>query len=112
MDFTRRKALGRNLGNEKFFFLDINGNGPAESCEYQEEEATIRADGRKTGRGQGALPQARGYARSVTLFQIAIAVAAISALTPAACFSGISLCRSGGFGLLHSWNGRALEVVS
>ena len=63
------------------------------AANYQEEEVAIKADAEKeTSRVPSSISRKHEvYARSVTLFQIAIAIAAISALTQRRLFWGVSL---------------------
>ena len=62
------------------------------AAQYQAEEAAIRAEAeRKQAESRAHFHKHEIYARSVTLFQIAIAIAAISALTQRRLFWGISL---------------------
>jgi hypothetical protein len=59
---------------------------------YQKEEAEIKAEAeRKQAESKAHFHKHEIYARSVTLFQIAIAIAAISALTRRRSFWGVSL---------------------
>jgi len=59
---------------------------------YQKEETEIKAEAeRKQAESKAHFHKHEIYARSVTLFQIAIAIAAISALTRRRSFWGVSL---------------------
>ena len=70
------------------------------AAKYQEEEATIKLEAeRKQAEARAHFHKHEVYARSVTLFQIAIAIAAISALTQRRLFWGVSLL-AGVVGLL------------
>ena len=70
------------------------------AAKYQEEEATIRSEAeRKQAEAKAHFHKHEVYARSVTLFQIAIAIAAISALTQRRVFWGVSLV-AGAVGLV------------
>jgi len=62
------------------------------AANYQEEEVAIKAEAeRKQAESRAHFHKHEVYARSVTLFQIAIAIAAISALTQRRLFWGVSL---------------------
>jgi hypothetical protein len=62
------------------------------AAQYRVEEAAIRAEAeRKQAESRAHFHRHEVYARSVTLFQIAIAIAAISALTQRRLFWGVSL---------------------
>ena len=62
------------------------------AAKYQEEEAEIKAEAeRKQSEAKANFHQHEVYARSVTMFQIAIAIAAISALTKRRKFWFVSL---------------------
>ncbi|HEY2713011.1 MAG TPA: DUF4337 family protein [Chthoniobacterales bacterium] len=62
------------------------------AASYQKEEVAIKAEAeRKQGESRAHFHKHEVYARSVTLFQIAIAIAAISALTQRRSFWGVSL---------------------
>ena len=62
------------------------------AASYQKEEVAIKAEAeRKQAESKAHFHEHEVYARSVTLFQIAIAIAAISALTQRRSFWGVSL---------------------
>jgi Domain of unknown function (DUF4337) len=62
------------------------------ATKYQDEEATIRSEAeRKQAEAKAHFRKHEIYSRSVTFFQIAIAIAAISALTQRPLFWGVSL---------------------
>jgi hypothetical protein len=60
----------------------VNEQDRAKAAKYQEEQAEIQKEAQaKEGEAKGNFHQHEVFARGVTMFQIAIAVAAISALT-------------------------------
>jgi len=99
--FYQAKSIKASVLDAKISFSSTSSAIDTETAaKYEEEETEIKIEAeRKQAEAKAHFHIHEVYARSVTLFQIAIAVAAISALTQRRVFWGVSLI-AGAVGLV------------